>query len=63
MSKTRVKFRNFIGGKIFARSCNKQKMPLLKRKPFKRNPIPDGLKDDDEVFYCKQTKEVFKSYE
>lgn len=38
-------------------------MPLLKRKPFKRNPIPEGLRDDDEVFYCEQTMEVFKSYE
>ncbi|CRK91644.1 CLUMA_CG005294, isoform A [Clunio marinus] len=38
-------------------------MPLLKRKPFKRNLIPEGLKDDDEVFYCELTKEVFKTYE
>ena len=39
------------------------KMPLLKRKPFKRNPIPEGTKDDDEVYYCEATKEIFKSYE
>ncbi|CAG9809326.1 unnamed protein product [Chironomus riparius] len=38
-------------------------MPLLKRKPFKRNPIPEGIKDDDEVYYCEATKEIFKSYD
>ncbi|KAG5672185.1 hypothetical protein PVAND_002335 [Polypedilum vanderplanki] len=38
-------------------------MPLLKRKPFKRNPIPEGAKDDDQVYYCEATKEVFKSYD
>jgi bromodomain adjacent to zinc finger domain protein 1A len=38
-------------------------MPLLKRKPFKPNAIPQGTKDDEEVYYCEATKEVFKSYE
>ncbi|XP_070490285.1 bromodomain adjacent to zinc finger domain protein 1A isoform X2 [Chironomus tepperi] len=38
-------------------------MPLLKRKPFKRNPIPEGIRDDDDVYYCEATKEIFKSYD
>lgn len=38
-------------------------MPLLKKKPFKRNKIPEGLKDEDEVYYCEVTKEVFKTHE
>jgi hypothetical protein len=39
-------------------------MPLLKRKIFQKKKIPDEiLKDDEEVFYCEQTKEIFKTYE
>lgn len=38
-------------------------MPLLHRKPFVRNPVPRGLRDTDEVFYCELTKEIFLTYE
>lgn len=39
-------------------------MPLLKRKVFQKQDIQDGmLKDSDEVFFCQQTKEIFKNYE
>jgi len=38
-------------------------MPLLHRKPFSKNPVPRGLRDTDEVFYCELTKEIFLSYE
>jgi len=38
-------------------------MPLLHRKPFTKNPVPRGLRDTDEVFYCELTKEIFLRYE
>jgi bromodomain adjacent to zinc finger domain protein 1A len=38
-------------------------MPLLKKKPFKRQSPPEGLQPNDEVFFCEATKEVFKDYE
>ena len=38
-------------------------MPLLKKRPFKRQSPPPGLHPDDEVFFCEATKEVFKDYE
>uniref|UniRef100_A0A336MMI0 Bromodomain adjacent to zinc finger domain protein 1A n=1 Tax=Culicoides sonorensis TaxID=179676 RepID=A0A336MMI0_CULSO len=38
-------------------------MPLLKRKTFERSKSPERLRDDEEVFYCEQTKEIFRSYE
>lgn len=38
-------------------------MPLLKRKPFVRAKSPEGLRDDEEVFYCEHTKEIFRNYE
>jgi len=38
-------------------------MPMLKKKQFEPVEPPEGLKDDDEVFYCKQTNEIFKDYE
>lgn len=38
-------------------------MPLLKRKIFQKAKMPEMLKDDEEVFYCEQTKEIFKTYE
>ncbi|XP_050543474.1 bromodomain adjacent to zinc finger domain protein 1A-like isoform X2 [Daktulosphaira vitifoliae] len=38
-------------------------MPLLHKKPFSKNPVPRGLRDTDEVFYCEMTKEIFLNYE
>nr|CAH7768363.1 unnamed protein product [Callosobruchus chinensis] len=38
-------------------------MPLLKRVQFEKAPIPENLKDTDEVFYCEFTDEVFRDYE
>lgn len=38
-------------------------MPLLHRKPFAKNPVPRGLRDTEEVFFCKATKEIFLNYE
>uniref|UniRef100_A0A6B2E558 Bromodomain adjacent to zinc finger domain protein 1A n=1 Tax=Phlebotomus kandelakii TaxID=1109342 RepID=A0A6B2E558_9DIPT len=38
-------------------------MPLMKRKEFKPVPPPDDLRDDEEVFYCSITKEVFRKHE
>jgi len=38
-------------------------MPLLKKRPFKRQSPPPGLNPDDEVFYCEATKEVFTDFE
>ncbi|XP_063703456.1 bromodomain adjacent to zinc finger domain protein 1A [Culicoides brevitarsis] len=38
-------------------------MPLLKRKSFVRAKSPESLRDDEEVFYCEQTKEIFRNYE
>uniref|UniRef100_A0A1B0DH02 Uncharacterized protein n=1 Tax=Phlebotomus papatasi TaxID=29031 RepID=A0A1B0DH02_PHLPP len=38
-------------------------MPLMKRKEFKPLPPPDDLKDNEEVFYCPITKEVFRKHE
>ncbi|XP_050421554.1 bromodomain adjacent to zinc finger domain protein 1A isoform X2 [Adelges cooleyi] len=38
-------------------------MPLLHKKPFTKNPVPRGLRDTDEVFYCEMTKEIFLNYE
>ncbi|XP_065220955.1 bromodomain adjacent to zinc finger domain protein 1A-like isoform X2 [Planococcus citri] len=37
-------------------------MPLLNKKRFRRNPIPEGLKDTDKVFYCEVTNEIFDNY-
>jgi hypothetical protein len=31
--------------------------------PFKRKEIRADLKDDEEVFYCIVTDEIFESYE
>lgn len=39
-------------------------MPLLYKKPFDPpNELPNELKDNDEVFYCELTNEIFKDYE
>lgn len=39
------------------------KMPLYKRRPFEAKPIPQDLKDDEEVYYLKLTNEIFRDYE
>ncbi|CAH0385775.1 unnamed protein product [Bemisia tabaci] len=38
-------------------------MPLLHKKPFNPNRLPKGLSDDEEVFLCELTSEVFRDYE
>lgn len=38
-------------------------MPLLKRKDFEKTQPPEKLRDDEEVFFCEQTKEIFRNYE
>lgn len=38
-------------------------MPLLHRKPFVRQKPPPDLDPDEEVFLCKITHEIFRSYD
>lgn len=38
-------------------------MPLVNKKPFIPNPIPDNLTPDDEVFYHELTNEIFTSHD
>ncbi|XP_023950374.2 bromodomain adjacent to zinc finger domain protein 1A isoform X2 [Bicyclus anynana] len=38
-------------------------MPLLKRKAFEKSAVSEYLRDDDEVFHCEITDEIFKDYE
>lgn len=38
-------------------------MPLLHRKAFIRQNPPSDLRPDEEVFLCKITHEVFRTYE
>uniref|UniRef100_A0A8C7TH55 Bromodomain adjacent to zinc finger domain protein 1A n=1 Tax=Oncorhynchus mykiss TaxID=8022 RepID=A0A8C7TH55_ONCMY len=38
-------------------------MPLLHRKPFVRQKSPADLKPDEEVFLCKVTHEIFRTYD
>jgi hypothetical protein len=38
-------------------------MPLLHKQKFVPNPIPDDLQSDQEVFFSKQTREIFLDYE
>ena len=38
-------------------------MPLLRKQPFVSCPPPQGIKPEDEVFYCETTGEVFTDYE
>ncbi|XP_053597367.1 bromodomain adjacent to zinc finger domain protein 1A isoform X1 [Microplitis demolitor] len=37
-------------------------MPYLRKKPFQRLHVSSDYKDDDEVFHCEVTNEVFKDY-
>ncbi|XP_052275463.1 bromodomain adjacent to zinc finger domain protein 1A-like [Dreissena polymorpha] len=38
-------------------------MPLLRRQPFAKEKPPPDLRPDEEVFFCKLTREVFRDYE
>lgn len=38
-------------------------MPLLKRKVFEKAKVPEYLRDDEEVFHCEVTNEIFRDYE
>lgn len=38
-------------------------MPLLHRKPFERRAPPADLRPEEEVFYCRVTREIFRRYE
>lgn len=38
-------------------------MPIIDKKPFKPNPIPDNVKPDDDVFYLDLTNEIFTSHD
>ncbi|XP_044728852.1 bromodomain adjacent to zinc finger domain protein 1A isoform X2 [Chrysoperla carnea] len=38
-------------------------MPLLKRKAFEKAKVPEYLRDDEEVFHCEVTNEIFRDYE
>ena len=38
-------------------------MPLLHRKPFVKNRLPANLKNEEEVFHCTVTNEIFRDYE
>lgn len=37
-------------------------MPLLRKKVFEKQAVPDYLRDDEEVFYCEITNEIFRDY-
>ncbi|XP_033189060.1 ATP-dependent chromatin assembly factor large subunit isoform X3 [Bombus vancouverensis nearcticus] len=37
-------------------------MPLLRKQPFQRLHVSSDFKDDDEVFHCEVTNEIFKDY-
>ncbi|XP_063977638.1 bromodomain adjacent to zinc finger domain protein 1A isoform X2 [Diachasmimorpha longicaudata] len=37
-------------------------MPWLRKKPFQRLHVSSDYRDDDEVFHCEVTNEVFKDY-
>ncbi|XP_051503107.1 bromodomain adjacent to zinc finger domain protein 1A-like isoform X2 [Myxocyprinus asiaticus] len=41
----------------------KRKMPLLHKKPFVRQKPPADLQPDEEVFLCKVTHEIFRTYD
>ncbi|KAG7471794.1 hypothetical protein JOB18_045529 [Solea senegalensis] len=43
--------------------CFGEKMPLLHRKAFVRQKPPADLRPDEEVFLCKITHEIFRSYD
>ncbi|XP_044747001.1 bromodomain adjacent to zinc finger domain protein 1A isoform X2 [Coccinella septempunctata] len=38
-------------------------MPLLKKKVFEKASPQEFLRDDEEVFYCELTNEIFRNYE
>ncbi|KRT79797.1 hypothetical protein AMK59_7596, partial [Oryctes borbonicus] len=38
-------------------------MPLLKKKALEKKALPEGLKDDEEVFHCEMTNEIFRDYD
>ncbi|KAL3285826.1 hypothetical protein HHI36_000348 [Cryptolaemus montrouzieri] len=38
-------------------------MPLLKKGSFEKASAPEFLRDDEEVFYCEITNEIFRNYE
>ncbi|KAK9869330.1 hypothetical protein WA026_003084 [Henosepilachna vigintioctopunctata] len=38
-------------------------MPLLKKRSFERSSAPEFLRDDEEVFFCEITNEIFRNYE
>jgi bromodomain adjacent to zinc finger domain protein 1A len=38
-------------------------MPLLHKKPFSPEQFPADLREDEEVFFCKLTGEIFRDYE
>ncbi|KAK5647560.1 hypothetical protein RI129_002452 [Pyrocoelia pectoralis] len=38
-------------------------MPLLKDKQFEKAPLPNGLLQDEEVFHCVITNEIFRDYD
>lgn len=38
-------------------------MPLLKKKSFETTSLPEFLRDDEEVFLCEVTNEIFRDYE
>ncbi|KAK4885411.1 hypothetical protein RN001_001682 [Aquatica leii] len=38
-------------------------MPLLKKREFKKAPLPSGLSNHEEVFHCVMTNEIFREYE
>ncbi|MEQ2291871.1 Bromodomain adjacent to zinc finger domain protein 1A, partial [Ameca splendens] len=40
-----------------------EEMPLLHRKPFTRQKPPADLRPEEEVFLCKITHEIFRSYD
>ncbi|KAG7202578.1 hypothetical protein KM043_009773 [Ampulex compressa] len=37
-------------------------MPLLRKQPFQRLHVSSDFKDDDEVYHCEVTNEIFKDY-
>ncbi|XP_053985965.1 bromodomain adjacent to zinc finger domain protein 1A isoform X2 [Hylaeus volcanicus] len=37
-------------------------MPLLRKQPFQRLHVSSDFRDDDEVFHCEVTNEIFKDY-
>nr|XP_033807234.1 bromodomain adjacent to zinc finger domain protein 1A [Geotrypetes seraphini]XP_033807235.1 bromodomain adjacent to zinc finger domain protein 1A [Geotrypetes seraphini]XP_033807236.1 bromodomain adjacent to zinc finger domain protein 1A [Geotrypetes seraphini] len=38
-------------------------MPLLHKQPFTRRELPADLRPNEEVFYCRVTKEIFRDYD